>query len=41
MEIRIKGPKWTISDWVDDEIYAYNNKHSLTSNQKGYGRKTH
>jgi hypothetical protein len=28
-------------DWVDDEIYAYNNKHSLRSNTKGYGGKTH
>jgi hypothetical protein len=24
-----------------DEIYAYNNKHSLRSNTKGYGGKTH
>jgi hypothetical protein len=28
-------------DWVDNEIYAYNNKHSLRSNTKGYGGKTH
>jgi hypothetical protein len=28
-------------DWVDKEIYAYNNKHSLRSNTKGYGDKTH
>jgi hypothetical protein len=28
-------------DWVYDEIYAYNNKHSLRSNTKGYGDKTH
>jgi hypothetical protein len=27
--------------WVDNEIYAYNNKHSLRSNTKGYGGKTH
>jgi hypothetical protein len=26
---------------VDNEIYAYNNKHSLRSNTKGYGSKTH
>jgi len=26
---------------VDNEIYAYNNKHSLRSNTKGYGGKTH
>jgi hypothetical protein len=25
-------------DWVDNEIYAYNNKHSLRSDTKGYGR---
>jgi hypothetical protein len=28
-------------DWVDNEIYAYNNKQSLRSNTKGYGGKTH
>jgi hypothetical protein len=28
-------------DWVDNEIYAYKNKHSLRSNTKGYGDKTH
>jgi hypothetical protein len=27
-------------DWVDNEIYVYN-KHSLRSNKKGYGGKTH
>jgi hypothetical protein len=27
--------------WVDNEIYAYNNKHLLRSNTKGYGGKTH
>jgi hypothetical protein len=27
-------------DWVDNEIYAWNNKHSLRSNTKGYGGKT-
>jgi hypothetical protein len=26
-------------DWIDNEIY--NNKHSLRSNTKGYGDKTH
>jgi hypothetical protein len=25
----------------DNEIYTYNNKHSLRSNTKGYGGKTH
>jgi hypothetical protein len=29
------------SNCVDNEIYAYNNKHSLRSNIKGYGGKTH
>jgi hypothetical protein len=28
-------------DWVDNEIYAYNNKHSLRSNTKSYGSKIH
>jgi hypothetical protein len=28
-------------DRVDNEIYAYNNKHTLRSNTKGYGGKTH
>jgi hypothetical protein len=28
-------------DWVDNEIYAYNNKHSLRSNTKSYCGKTH
>jgi hypothetical protein len=28
-------------DWVDNDIYAYNNEHSLRSNKKGYGGKTH
>jgi hypothetical protein len=28
-------------DWVDNEIYAYKNKHSLRSNTKVYGGKTH
>jgi hypothetical protein len=28
-------------DWIDYEIYAYNNKHSLRSNTKCYGDKTH
>jgi hypothetical protein len=28
-------------NWVDNEIYAYSNKHSLRSNTKGYGGKTH
>jgi hypothetical protein len=28
-------------DWVDNEIYAHNNKHALRSNTEGYGGKTH
>jgi hypothetical protein len=28
-------------DWVYNEIYACNNKHSLRSNTKSYGGKTH
>jgi hypothetical protein len=28
------------SKWVDNEMYAYNNKHSLKSDTKGYGGKT-
>jgi len=28
-------------DWIDNEVYAYNNKHSLRSNKKGYGGKAH
>jgi hypothetical protein len=28
-------------DWADEAIYAYKNKHSLRSNMKGYGSKTH
>jgi hypothetical protein len=27
-------------DWVDNEIFAYNSKHSLRSDTKGYGGKT-
>jgi hypothetical protein len=29
------------ADWVDNEIYAYNNKHSLRGKTKGYGGRTH
>jgi hypothetical protein len=28
-------------NWVDNVIYAYNNKHLLRSNTKGYGGRTH
>jgi hypothetical protein len=30
-----------VSGLVDNEIYAYKNKHLLRSNTKGYGGKTH
>jgi hypothetical protein len=36
----IRGCNQKFPDWVDEEIYAYNNKHSRT-NTKGYGGKTH
>jgi hypothetical protein len=29
-----------VSGWVDNEIYAYNNKRSLRSNTKSYDGKT-
>jgi hypothetical protein len=37
----IWGSNQKFPDWVDNEMYAYNNKHSLRSNTKGYGGKTH
>jgi hypothetical protein len=37
----IRGCIQKIPDWVDKKIYAYNNKHSLRSNTKCYGGKTH
>jgi hypothetical protein len=47
-EWKIRLEDWTdeglypkFLDWVDNEIYAYKNKHSLRSNTKGYGGKTH
>jgi len=38
---RMGGYIQKFPDWVYNEIYAYNNKHSLISNTKGYGGKTH
>jgi hypothetical protein len=35
----IRGCTQKFPDWVDNEIYAYNNKHSLRSNSKGCGGK--
>jgi hypothetical protein len=26
-------------DWIDNEMYPHNNKHSLRGNTKGYGGK--
>jgi hypothetical protein len=37
----IRGCIRKFSDWVDNEIYAYNNKYSLRSNTNGNGGKTH
>jgi hypothetical protein len=37
----IRGCIQKFPDWVDNELYAYNNKNSLRSNEKGYGGKTH
>jgi hypothetical protein len=37
----IRGCIQKVPDWVNKEIYAYNNKHSLRSNIKDYGGKTH
>jgi hypothetical protein len=39
--LNIRGYIQKFPNWVDNEIYAYNNKHSLRSNTKGYGGKTH
>jgi hypothetical protein len=41
MEEFIRRYNQKFPDWVDNEIYAYNNKHTLRSNTKGYGGKTH
>jgi hypothetical protein len=36
----IRGCIRKFLDWVINEVYAYNNKHSLRSNTNGYGSKT-
>jgi len=36
----VRGCIQKFPDWVDKEIYAYNNKHSLGSNKNGYDGKT-
>jgi hypothetical protein len=35
----VRGCNQKFPDWVDNEIHAYNNKHSLRSNAKVYGGK--
>jgi hypothetical protein len=37
----VQGCIQKLSDWVDNEIYAYKNKHSLRKDTRGYGSKTH
>jgi hypothetical protein len=37
----VRGCIQKFPDRFDNEIYAYNNKHSLRSNTKDYGGKTH
>jgi hypothetical protein len=39
--LTLRGCIQKFPDRVDNEIYAYSNKHSLKSNTKGYGGKTH
>jgi hypothetical protein len=41
VDVYLRGCIQKFADWVDSEIYAYNNKHLLRSNTKGYGGKTH
>jgi hypothetical protein len=40
-EDRIRGCIEKFPDWVSEEIYAYNNKHSLRATQSVYGGKTY
>jgi hypothetical protein len=37
----VRGCIQKFPDWIDNELYAYKNKHSMRSNTKGYGCKTH
>jgi hypothetical protein len=37
----VRGCIQKFPDWVDNEIYACNNKLALRINTKGYGDKTH
>jgi hypothetical protein len=40
-EYNVRGCIQKLQDWVDNEIDAYNNKHSFRSNTKCCGGKTH
>jgi hypothetical protein len=37
----VRGCIQKFPDWIDKEIYAYNDKGSSRNNTKGYGGKTH
>jgi len=37
----LQGCNQKFPDWIDNEIYSYNNEHSLRSNTKGYSGKTY
>jgi hypothetical protein len=39
-ELQIRRCIQKFPDWFDNEIYVYNNKHSIRSNIKGYIGKT-
>jgi hypothetical protein len=39
--IDVRGCIQKFPDWVEKEMYAYNSKHSLRSNTKGYGGDSH
>jgi hypothetical protein len=39
--LSVRGCIQKFSDWVDNEIYAYNHQLSLRCNIKGYEGKTH
>jgi hypothetical protein len=41
LQVYIRGYIQKFPDWVDNEMYAYKNKHSFRSNAKDYGDKTH
>jgi len=41
LRLKLRGCIHKFPDWFDNEINNSNNKHSLKSNTKGYGGKTH